>query len=958
MSSNFLNKPNRAQRARLMRRVLGLGAAAAMGSLAGMPVALAQTAPAGAVANNEVTEIVVTGSLIRRADTETPSPIQVISADDIAKTGFTNVADVLHNLSANGAGSLNNSFSGAFAGGASGIALRGLSVGATLTLIDGHRMVGYPLSDDGERNFVDVTSLPINAVERIEVLKDGASAVYGSDAIAGVVNVILKKTYTGAEIIADAGVTGHNDGTTEHASAIWGTGDLEQDGWNFYTALSFRHQDAINFTSRHGDITQLDFRNVGGVNNIPGAGSNPLVSFPGSLTGYLINPTGPNAGSIGAFRPGCNAAALAADQCQYLNKGLQLQPSSSTGSILSKFTVNLPSEWKSTTTASIFDNRAENAGAGFPPSGYPNPTNIAFPPGGNPQVTVFPPITVPANYPGNPYGVPAALIYNFPELGFPYQTFNSQTYRLVEDLDGKIAGWDVGISGGYMYAFLRQDAHGAFSPGLVQQALNNGYVLGSASGPSLFAPTAEATDSSNLYYITAHASKGLFELPSGKDFTLGVGAEWNEKKLNATAPPSSVDGTQSGLNNAWAIGSQADTGAFFEVNAPVIKGLEVDAALRYDHYNTAAGGEATPKFGVKYSPVDMLTLRGTWGKGFRAPSIAENNSGLAFLAATLPDPILCANGNPKTPGNFPSQCSIPAPGVQPGNRDLKPEKSTDFTAGFVFEPSKMFNLAVDYYDIKINQDIISAFEAGGLGIGGLNSFQRLGPIVTLPQTQANGTVAPAPTSVPLLTYISFPYVNASQTHTNGIDVDMHGQFDAGVIGNFNATFSYTRILSYILSAGANEFQLAGTHGPSGVSGDTGNPKNRGTLVVGWDKGPVAANVNFNYVGGFSITDPSSGQATCQAAINAQFDANGTKFVPNTPFPSSYCNVGSFLDVDLNGSYQLSEHLQLRLTVLNLFDKPAPFDAVTYGGGGGGNYSTLDQAGAVGRFYQVGATYKF
>jgi outer membrane receptor protein involved in Fe transport len=137
-------------------------------------------------------EVVVTGSLIKRTDTETPSPVQVISEQDIKNSGYTNVSDVLRNLAANGQGTLNQAFTEAFAAGASGVALRGLSVGDTLTLIDSERMVAFPLSDDGERSFVDTTAIPFNAIDSIEVLKDGASALYGADAIAGVVNIKLK----------------------------------------------------------------------------------------------------------------------------------------------------------------------------------------------------------------------------------------------------------------------------------------------------------------------------------------------------------------------------------------------------------------------------------------------------------------------------------------------------------------------------------------------------------------------------------------------------------------------------------------------------------------------------------------------------------------------------------------------------------------------------------------------
>jgi iron complex outermembrane receptor protein len=153
---------------------------------------LAQDTPAPQAAQ----QVTVTGSNVRRTDSETPSPVQVLTAADIKNSGYTSVADVLHNITANNMGSLSQASPSAFAAGGGGVALRGLTVGATLVLIDGHRMASYPMPDDGERDFVDISSIPMDSVERIEVLKDGASSIYGSDAIAGVVNVILKKSST------------------------------------------------------------------------------------------------------------------------------------------------------------------------------------------------------------------------------------------------------------------------------------------------------------------------------------------------------------------------------------------------------------------------------------------------------------------------------------------------------------------------------------------------------------------------------------------------------------------------------------------------------------------------------------------------------------------------------------------------------------------------------------------
>jgi iron complex outermembrane receptor protein len=927
-----------------------------IGALAAASAAAqAQQAPPSPDDNAPLQEVIVTGSLIRRTDSETPSPVQVITAADLTNSGYSDLSDVLRTLSANGAGTLSQSFNNAFAGGGAGVALRGLSVGATLTLVDNHRMVGYPLTDDGERNFVDVTALPMLAVDRIEVLKDGASAEYGSDAIAGVVNVLLKKDYQGADMLAEGGTSEHTDGTTAHIGGIWGVGDLTSDGWNFYVSAEYRHQDNIKLTARSGDaFAKLNFTDVGGVNTTPGAGSNPTTTTPTSLTGILANPT------TGAqtFLPGCNATGYANDSCTAPYPGLQLQPTTSAFNVLSKFTVKLSDNWEAVTTASIFRTTSEQAGDTYASTAWPSGSAIiGLPPKGLPNINIVPPITVPANYPGNTIGAGAQLIYNFPELGWPVSDFATNTYRLVEDVSGSIAGWDVAAYAGYMYSFMTVDNYGFTEPGALQQALNNGYILGGSNGASLFAPMAQATNSSYLYDINANASHALFALPGG-DARIAFGAEWYENKLSSSAPLSNQSGLQNS-NDAWALGSQADSAAFMELNAPILKSLEANAALRYDHYNTNAGGQATPKLGIKYQPIEMLALRATWGKGFRAPSIPETSSGAAFLANTIPDPTLCPGGNAKAVGAFPSQCVVQLVGLQSGTSTLKPEKSTNYTFGVVFEPIHQISVSADYYDIKINQDIISAFEAGGLGFGGLSQLERLGPQVTLPQVQPDGTLAPALTPVPLITFKTYPYINASQDETNGIDVDLRSHMDMGAAGKFSAELSYTHILTYKLEALGVTYELAGTHGPSGVSGDTGNPKDRATLSLTWEKGGFSATTSINYVGSFSVTDPSAGMDTCAAAVDSAFSLEfGSKFLPGSTFPSSYCKVASFTDVDLYAAYKLTDQLAVHVSVLNAFNTQAPFDAVTYGGGGGASYSTLDQAGAVGRFYNVGMTYKF
>src|ERR1700733_9297973 len=297
--------------------------------------AQAQQAPATATADDStpLQTVTITGSLLKRVDTETPSPVQVITSEDLKDSGYTNLSDVLRNLSANGAGALSQSFGQAFASGGSGVALRGLTVGGTLTLIDGQRMVAYPLSDDNQRSFVDVSAIPFNAIENVEVLKDSGSTEYGADAIAGVVNIKLKKTFVGAEITAEGGTSYKRDGTGYHFACIFGTGDLVNDGYNAYIAIDFHKTDAIDGASRNGGFANLNWSNLpGGVNTTPGAAGNPFIPYPASTTGYLINPNTANGQPYG-FLPGCNQAAQNANQCTFAFPGL-IQPSSEQTNVL------------------------------------------------------------------------------------------------------------------------------------------------------------------------------------------------------------------------------------------------------------------------------------------------------------------------------------------------------------------------------------------------------------------------------------------------------------------------------------------------------------------------------------------------------------------------------------------------------------------------------------------------
>ena len=178
------------------RLFAGTALSAMLVALASPSYAQAVAAPAAPVAATDAApsdEVVVTGTIFRRTNTETPSPVTVLTADNLVKAGIVTASDAIRSVSADSAGSIGIGFQSGFSAGGSAVSLRGLGVSSTLVLVDGLRSTNFPINDDGHNAYVDLQSIPFSLIERVEVLKDGASSTYGADAIGGVVNMILKK---------------------------------------------------------------------------------------------------------------------------------------------------------------------------------------------------------------------------------------------------------------------------------------------------------------------------------------------------------------------------------------------------------------------------------------------------------------------------------------------------------------------------------------------------------------------------------------------------------------------------------------------------------------------------------------------------------------------------------------------------------------------------------------------
>jgi iron complex outermembrane receptor protein len=942
---------------------LGAGLAGAPGlPWAAEVTAMDQPAASAKAGGDELATVIVTGSYLRRTDTETPAPLQVISSEEIEKSGKQTISDVIRGVSADNSGTLTQNFSGALAGGASGVALRGLTLDATLVLLDGHRMAPYPLADDGQRPFVDLSSLPLSMVERVEVLKDGASAIYGSDAIAGVVNIILKPEFKGAELDASFGGSYRADGLTQRVSALYGFGDLAQDGHNVYFSLEYRHQASISQANRPSYLSDLNLTPYGGPDRRGGVvqqafPNNGTFIEPGMVAPQFAVQNGdPNAGYYAL--PGCAAQNVVPPSASLggciwdINKYNKIQPRTAGVNLSGRWTQSLAADWHNTLTVSWFNSQAEQ---------YRQSDNYSTGPvtipytwvGSNgvlvdqtdPNTTTM---VLPANHPDNPfnptspYYAAAAAFYgaNFknysgqPALLYAVLTdftsqqirFNTDVLRFADDMTGKLGSWDATFSLGYIHAATRATYIGFIRNSLLSAAFaSNTYRVGASAylnSPSLYAslaPETHDTATSELGYVSATASRSLATLPGGP-LALAAGIEARTLHEDNPGEPYAPEGDIIMDGSFYARGSQSVEAAFVELSAPVVRSLELDAAGRVDHYNSGSTS-FTPKLGVKWTLLPQLALRGTYARGFREPGIAEAGTSGTGSSTTAPvDPLRC----PYT--SKPSDCGFGyAATLSVGNPNLKPEKSRSYTIGVVVEPVPQVSFTFDYYNIRRDDEIVPA---------------PLGLEPAVRGVQQPGTTYPGP-----IIYYPQPYVNAANSMTSGYDGALHvaiplgawGQLTLGLDANYVITSDQT---FFDPINGNMTFHYAGTAGPTAVGGAVGTPRTRGSFTLDWTRGALSLGTIVYYRGVMKgIDESTSGDQCLQLSLS-----------------NPHCYIASFTYADMYGQYAFNDHFQLSATVSNVFNRLAPLNTVTYGGF---NYNpSLDQPGAVLRYYELGLHYRF
>jgi iron complex outermembrane receptor protein len=886
--------------------------------------------------DGSIETVIVTGSNIRRADVETAAPIQIITRDDIDNTGRTTIGEYLQTLTADGQGSVPRSFGSGFAAGAAGVSLRGLGAGSTLVLLNNRRIAPYGLADDGQKIFTDLSVIPLEVVERVEVLKEGASAVYGSDAIAGVVNIILRPEYQGFSVRGSYGMSEEGDGDTAKLSLTGGFGDLTGDGWNVYFNVEGSQSDRIRTSDRAGRkwIGSGDLRPYG--YSVTGsqflAGWINGTQITNSPTGTLITPGDVTPNPL----PGCEQFAEVPQDgsgggCIWdAGRFRDLTPEQSYVNVFGRGTLAIGETMRAYAELGYSRKKSEfsNTPSGVSGAwGYPGgPVNASSGPG----ATVLGP-THPDNilFPGES----PRLRYSAWDVGPRIGEQTNEFYRAVVGLEGSLGEWEFDVAVLHSESDLLSERRNFLRYSRVLEALSGtGPVtwriganshLNTKEVYDYISPPIHADGKSQLDAVDVTFTRSLFELPGGP-LGVALGAEYRRMESSLSPQTYTDIGDIIGLGYSAFEGTQNEIAGYVEFLAPILPQVEVSAAVRHDSYMNA-DSKTTPKFGVKWQPADMIAFRGTYAKGFRTPNPAENGKGGTAGFANTQDPVRCPNGVP-IPGASDADCNVNVAIITKPNPDLKPEESESYTIGLVFSPFDNTTLTIDGWQIRRTNEIKGEDLADAIARGDV--VRNDNDIGGVPGT---GTLLAANAN----------YVNADSTKVRGIDVSLNQLVELGAYGRLSVDFVWTRInsLQTIDEGGVTEY--AGSHGNCDITNCIGTPKNRMNVSATWLLADWTVGLAWNFRGEMDNT-------------NAEGTACANSFADGRDAPRG-CRIPSFHSLDLSARWQATDSMQIFANVENALDRVAPLDPHTYGAI---NYNPLDSAGAIGRYFTVGMRYSF
>ncbi len=849
----------------------------------------AQTAPA------KVEKIEVTGSNIKRIDAETASPVQVITREDIEKTGKLTIGEVLRDIPSNSGNSFNETFTNSFSPGSSGVALRGLGQKATLVLINGRRTASYGFAQNLQDTFVDLNSIPNSAIDRVEILKDGASAIYGSDAIAGVINIILRKDFKGLELSASGG-TRYEAGMNElRASITGGIGDLAKDRYNVLAVADYYHRDLLTWSEtswlRDGDNRSFNGGALNGWSSGVGTIQGPVIAGFGSRIALNPCPAGSVQRPIGDFDGRRQGTVCARNVADFLT----LFPKSDRVGLLARGTIDFTANLSGFAEGNYSKNKSfQKFTAAFAPTSQVDQST---------GLTVTTNIILPVGHPNNPTTAARILQYAFYELGGRDSDITSESSRALAGLKGNIGKWDWEAAIGGAKSETTQVNYNRVNRFLLTPAFVASYNFSTPNqaAANTLRITPQRVATSKLTFADVKASTELFTLPAGP-VGFAAGLEYRRESLADRPDALITSGAVLGQGGTATDGSRNSNAIYGELSIPILKSLEAQLAARRDKYSDF-GGRTSPKIGLKWTVTKDFIVRATNSRGFKAPTLPEVSPSLATFFTTVFDP------DPNVQ-NF-----VSIAGTVKSNPNIKPETSKAQTVGFVWEPSKDFSFSVDYYNIKLENTIQAPIQAD------FNQAARGNAVAASHITRdANG--------IPLAW--SGQYINLDFQETDGFDFEARYGFNA-LGGKVSLAAAYTYIKSYRVpiepgGAATDVVDLNGGDFTSSL------PRYKGNISGTFEKGDWATTLTYRYV-----------HSTDQ--VNA-----GTPLRAGATAPDA--RVGAYYDMDLFVAYTGIKNLRLTGAVRNLINKRPPYDPA-YGSG-----IDFTQYDARGRFYTVGATYSF
>ena len=872
-------------------------------SLAAFALCAAAAARAQDTPEPPVQRVEVTGSSIKRLAGETALPVQTITREDIAKAGVTTAAELLKTVSANTAplsdgASITDGTSGQR--GFNGANLRGIGVSSTLVLLNGRRLANF--ASPGDSAGVDLNNIPAGALQRVEVLKDGASAIYGADAIGGVINFITRRDYEGLDLGLYASGTQEGGAGKRTATASGGVGNLAKDRFNLFGVVDLQQLDALSSKQRKFIqdrplaklLPALMSSSTYPANvDVSAAQRNALISaglLPAGSTGRRVNPSAPTCnGPATVYAPDGPGGKLG---CSYdYMEDTQIYPESRRIGFLGRATFQLAEEHQLYAELLQSDTRSRYVLS-------PNPIRIR-----NVPVSVLPqPWRDALTGAGLPPTV-SGIRYRMTEAGNRTDEVTSDAQRVVLGATGTLAGWDYDTA----ISRAQNRATDKFVRGYV---LYDQFVAGVDNGSiNPFGPSSQAgldlikgievNDSARrsrgvTEAVDAKVTRALTALPGG-DLELALGGEFR-RETQAFNPSALLisnniagdrdNGSLAGSSTALAATSDSRKVAavYAELSAPVSKQLELQLAARYDRYS-AIGGTTNPKVGLRWQPSKQVLVRASANTGFRAPSLDDLHRPTTYgtTASLLTDPECVAQG-----GSI-DGCTDQWPVERRSNALLKPERSRQFSLGTVIEPVHDVTFNLDYWNIQV-RDVVSTL-GEQIIIGSPAKYD--GTYITR-DTDGN------------ITNILLHKENQGRLRTSGIDIgaDIHGP--STDFGRFSASVNGTLVLQYQRQFGPQESYRSNL----GVFlNDQVVQRWRHRLNLDWDFRDVGVTLSNSYSSGY-------------ADQNSAYDP-----VTNTPLESR--RVRAYSLWDLSGRWKATQSATVRAGVQNLLNTDPPYSNQSY-----------------------------